>query len=247
MTDFPVPPRRRNPLGVTLALLAGLGLLVLGYLGSLGYYNASMYRLVPAAGAPLPAQRGLVAVLLSGDSGFDAGMTPHIGRTLAAHGIPVLEINSLTAFREGRSPPEAAALVAEVTRRALALPGAERVLLVGQSFGADMLQYGASLLPGPLRARVPQLILAVPGNTLLFRATPNGLFDGPPDRAALPSARRVDWAPVLCVHGATEANSLCPLWHQRNVRAVALPGDHYLNHDPDRLCATVWQAVRQGR
>ncbi|MBB3349384.1 MULTISPECIES: AcvB/VirJ family lysyl-phosphatidylglycerol hydrolase [unclassified Sphingomonas] len=246
MTDFPVPPRRRNPLGAALALLAAGGLLVLGYLGELGYYNPSMYRLVPAATAPSPAQRGMVAVLFSGDSGFDAGMTPHIGRMLAAHGMPVLEINSLTAFREGRSPAEAAALVAEATHRALALPGAHRVLLVGQSFGADMLQYGASLLPLPLRARVPQLIFAVPGDTLLFRASPGGLFDGPPDRAALPSARRVDWAPVLCVHGATEANSLCPRWRQRNVRVVTLPGDHYLNHDPDRLCATLWQAIRQG-
>ncbi|MBB3693508.1 AcvB/VirJ family lysyl-phosphatidylglycerol hydrolase [Sphingomonas sp. BK580] len=247
MTDFPVPPRRRNPLGVALALLAGTGLLVLGYLGSLGYYSPSMYRLVPPTAAPAPAQHGLVAVLFSGDSGFDAGMTPHIGRTLAAHGIPVLEINSLTAFRAGRSAAETAALVAEVTRRALALPGATRVLLVGQSFGADVLQYGASLLPSSLRARVPQLIFAVPGDTLLFRASPNGLFDGPPDRGALPSARRVDWAPVVCLHGATEANSLCPLWRQRNVRVVTLPGDHYLNHDPDRLCATLWQAVRRGR
>ncbi|MBW6526606.1 virulence factor [Sphingomonas sp. RHCKR7] len=246
MPDPAVPPRRRNPGGVALALLAAAGLLVLGYLGALGYYNPSIYRLVPAATAPATAQRGLVAVLFSGDSGFDAGMTPHIGRTLAARGVPVLEINSLTAFREGRTPAETAALVAEVTRRALALPGAQRVVLIGQSFGADMLQYGAGLLPLPLRARVPQLLFAVPGDTLLFRASPNGLFDGPPDRAALPSARQLDWAPVLCVHGAQEANSLCPLWRQRNVRVVTLPGDHYLHHDPDRLCATLWQAIRRG-
>src|SRR5689334_1200170 len=110
MPDLPVPPRRRNPLGIALGLLAATGLLVLGYLGSLGYYNPSIYRLVPAATAPSPARRGMVAVLFSGDSGFDAGMTPHIGRTLAAHGIPVLEINSLTAFRVGRTPAEAAAL-----------------------------------------------------------------------------------------------------------------------------------------
>ncbi|MGK6321461.1 AcvB/VirJ family lysyl-phosphatidylglycerol hydrolase [Sphingomonas sp. DT-51] len=240
------PPRRRNPGGVVLAVLVAVLLLLLGYLGFLGYYGGPIYRLLPAVVRPAPAQRGLVAVMFSGDSGFNAGMTPHIGRALAAQGVPVLEINSLTAFRDGRTPDGTAALVAEATRRALTIPGARRVVLIGQSFGADMLQYGASMLPVALRAHVPQLLLAVPGDTLLFRASPNGIFDGPPDRAALPSARQIDWAPVLCVHGAEEANSLCPIWRQGNVRVVTLPGDHYLHHNPDRLFATLWQAIRLG-
>lgn len=243
----PSSSRRRDPVAIGFAAAMAVALLLLGYLGFLGYYGGPMYRFVPAPPRVTAPAPGTVAVMFSGDSGFNAGMTPHIGRALAAHGLPVIEVNSLTAFRDGRTPAQTAALVEDATRRALHLPGAARVVLIGQSFGADMLQYGASVLPRALRPRVRQLLFAVPGDTLLFRASPNGIFDGAPDRAALPSARRIDWAPVLCVHGAEERNSLCPSWRQRNVRVVTLPGDHYLHHDPDRLFATLWQAIRAGR
>ena len=52
---------------------------------------------------------------------------------------------------------------------------------------------------------------------------------------ALPTARKLDWAPLLCVHGQEEAASLCPLLHQPNVQTVALPGGHPLHHDVDAL------------
>ena len=137
-------------------------------------------------------------------------------------------------------------MIAQTTRRALALPDARRVILIGQSFGADMLQYGIRGMPSDLRSRIVQVILAVPGETLLFKATPGGFLDGAPDLPALPSARAIDWLPVTCIHGLKEENSLCLLLHGRNVRVVALPGDHYLRHDASALAGAIWRAIRRG-
>ncbi|MEH3048675.1 AcvB/VirJ family lysyl-phosphatidylglycerol hydrolase [Sphingomonas adhaesiva] len=229
---------RRWPLRIA-GIVASLLALLVGFVAWLGYFGGPVYRVVPAT-AP---QRPIAAVFLSGDTGLNMGMGPRVVTLLAAHGVPVVAINTLTAFATRRTPAQTAALVAEAARRALALPGVARVVLIGQSAGADMLQAGVADLPAALRPRIAQVILTVPGDTLLFKATPGGVLDGTPDGPALPSARRIDWVPLLCIHGATEDNSLCPLLHQRNVRTVVLPGDHYLNHDAERLERTLWAAI----
>ena len=232
---------RRVRVTVAVALLLLLG--AVGYLAYIGYYSREIYHLTPARAVPPARRAGTVAVFLSGDSGLKAGMATTVIDTLAARGISVLGFNSLTAFRHGRTPAETRELIADATRRALRLPGARRVVLIGQSFGADMLQFGAADLPAELRARVLQIILTVPGDTLLFKATPGGLFEGAPDGPALPSARRIDRVPLLCVYGREETNSLCPLLHGANVRVVSLPGGHYLHHDGARLADLLWTTI----
>lgn len=230
-----------------LIALAGLLVLLpaagLGYVAWLGYFGGALYRLVPAAAAPPPALRGTAAVYWSGDSGFNVGMAPRVMSALAAKGVPVLGVNTLVAFRDGRSPAATRALIADTTRRALRLPGIDRVVLIGQSFGADMLQFGVADLPRDLRPHVTQVLLVVPGDTVMFTATPDGLFNTAPLHPALPSARRIDWVPVWCIHGKTEAHSLCPLLRGPRVRTIALPGDHYLHHDPATLAAVLWRAI----
>lgn len=236
--------RRRRSFIVLAVLTPMLGLLC--FLGYMGWFGGPVYRLFPAPVAAPVRQRGTVAVFLSGDSGLNIGMGSRVVQAIADRGVPVLAVNSLTAFASRRTPGETRAMIAETIRRALALPNARRVILIGQSFGADMLQFGVAGMPSDLRPRIVQVILAVPGETLLFKATPGGFLDGAPDLLALPSARAIDWLPVTCIHGVQEENSLCPLLHGRNVRVVALPGDHYLRHDAGALAGAIWQAIRQG-
>ena len=118
------------------------------------------------------------------------------------------------------------------------------MVLVGQSFGADMLQVGLPALPPQLRSRVILVALVVPGDSIDFRASPSELFGlQSPDAPALPSARLLNWLPVLCVHGAEEEDSLCPLLDLPNVRSVALPGGHPLHRDAERVHRILLQAI----
>jgi type IV secretory pathway VirJ component len=167
-------------------------------------------------------------------------MGPKIAARLTADGIPVLGVSSLVAFRRERSPAEVRAFIAEAARRGLAFAHADRVILIGQSFGADMLQAGAAGLPAGLRGKVQMVALVVPGDTLIFRASPAELFNwARPDAAALPTARTLTWAPVICVYGREERDSLCPRLGLANVQRVALPGGHPLHYDADALYAVL--------
>jgi type IV secretory pathway VirJ component len=243
----PRRPRRFRSLPAIAAVLILLVAGALGYAGYLGWFGGPVYRLIPATGTTPPALRGTAVVFFTGDSGFDAGMAPKVMVALGARGVPVLAVNSLTSFASRHTPAQARDTVVAAVTRALALPGVTRVVLAGQSFGADMVQYAASDMPARLRPRIVQVLLSVPGDTLLFKATPAGLLDGAPDRPALPSAQAIDWAPLLCIYGAEQDDSLCPLLRHPNVRAVALPGGHHLHNNAALLADTMWQAILRGR
>jgi type IV secretory pathway VirJ component len=224
-------------LGAAIAIAAGL-------LAYIGYFGGSVFTAVPATARAPAAEQDIAAVLLSGDMGFHVGLGPQVAERLAADGISVTGVNSLTYFRVRRSPSESAGLISQAIRRALAQPGVQRVVLIGQSFGADMVNAGLPGVPEALRRRILLVTLVVPGDTIDFRASPAELFDIElADAAALPSARTLNWLPVLCIHGQVEEHSLCPLLDMPNVQRVTLPGDHYLNHDPDRVYAAIKQAI----
>lgn len=236
-------PIRGRRTAATLLALAALFLGAVLYAWHIGYPWGPVYTAVPASAAPKPAARGTVAVFFSGDMGFNTGMGPRIVAHVAAEGIPVLGVNSLTAFAQRRSPQQAGQLVRDTVGRALAMPGARRLLLIGQSFGADAIVAGAQGLPEALRRRIALVALIVPADTLSYRATPGGIASFGDDGPSLPLARGLDWAPALCIQGREEAHSLCPAWRQPNVRRIALPGGHFLREDAALVAATILHAA----
>lgn len=228
-----------------VAGLIALGLGATAYCRYLGYPDGPLYRLIPAQSRAMAHNEGTVALFFSGDMGFNTGMGPKIASKIAEQGVPVLGVNSLTAFSRRRTPEDARALVEDAVRRALTLPGAHKIALIGQSFGANVLLEGVRLLPHDLRSRVGLVALVVPGDTMLLRATPGGILDFEDDGPALSVARGIGWTPVLCIHGQEESHSLCPQWRQANVRSIALPGGHFLNEDIPLVSATLSRAIAE--
>ena len=223
-----------------LLLLAAAGA---GYCRYLGYPAGPLYKPVPTTGPASDARRGTVALFFSGDLGFNTGMGPKIAAHIAARGIPVLGVNSLSAFAHRRSPQETRLLVRQAIARALAQPGARRLVVIGQSFGADALLTGLKDLPPADRDRIVLAAFIVPQDTLSFRATPGGLFSFGNDGPSLPAAKTLDWVPTLCIHGETEPESLCPSWTGKNVTRIALPGGHFLNDDSGTVAAVILRAL----
>lgn len=228
---------------IILSILLPVAALV-GFAAYLGYFGGPVFVDMPATARPTKARAGLAAVVLSGDMGFRMGMGPRVATRLTADGIPVVGVNSLTYFRQQRSPADVIALVSAAARRALAFGHARRVVLIGQSFGADMLHVGLTGMPAELRARVATVALVVPTDTILYRTSPSELLDlAKPDAAALVTGRKLTWVPVTCIQGVEETNSLCPMLTQPNVRRVALPGGHPMHGDTDAVHAAIARAI----
>jgi type IV secretory pathway VirJ component len=223
-------------------LLLALGIATAAYL-HIGYYNGPLYRDLSAA-HPNPARPAIV--ILSGDMGNRVGMAPKVAARLNARGYAVVTVNSLTYFSPRRTPGEAAALIDDAMTRAMRLGRTDRVVLIGQSFGADMLHAGLAELPTARRQPVKSVVLVVPGEDIIFRASPIELAGLEiPDQHALQTASRLTWVPVTCIRGADEDNSLCPELTMPNVWRIVLPGGHKLKSDDGALEAAILPAIER--
>ncbi|MFC3443256.1 AcvB/VirJ family lysyl-phosphatidylglycerol hydrolase [Sphingobium rhizovicinum] len=220
-------------------LLAGIFL----FFWHIGYVGGQSFDVRPARPGASP-QAHAVALYLSGDMGFHMGLGPQIADRLNRHGIPVVAENSLHFFRTRRTPEEAGAMIAEGLRRALAIDPSARLLLLGQSYGADVIAPSLPYIPFALRRRIDFIGLIVPGATRQWRASPSEIFSlWEPEEDSRTAARRLSWAPLLCIYGAQERSSLCPSLRQPNAVRVQLPGGHPLRHDPDAVGAVLLRAI----
>jgi len=207
-----------------------------------GYYNGPVFCDIPAADAG-PAKPAIV--MLSGDMGNRIGMTPKIAARLSARGYAIVTVNSLTYFSSRRNSEESAELIRTAMVRAMKLGRTDHVVLIGQSFGADMLHAGLAQFSEAARRRVQSVVLVVPGEDIIFRASPIELAGlETPDQRAYPTASRLRWVPVTCIHGADEAGSLCPELQLPNVHRITMPGGHRLNFDDRALEAAILPAIR---
>lgn len=135
-------------------------------------------------------------------------------------------------------------MIADGLRRAIALNPDARLLLLGQSFGADVIAPSLPYVPTDLRRRIAFIGLIVPGATRQWRASPSEIFSfNEPEEDAVTAAQRLSWTPLLCIHGAEEAASLCPALRQPNVTRLELPGGHPLHHDADAVSAALLQGI----
>ena len=151
-----------------------------------------------------------MALLMTGDGGW-AGLDQELAARLAADGVPTVGLNSLKYFWTERSPQETAKDVARIMSHYLAAWNKQRVLLVGYSFGADVLPFVVNRLPPDLRARVATINLLGIDSNASFEIKIAGWVgtddSGPPTR---PELSAISGTPVLCIYGEGESDSICP-------------------------------------
>lgn len=233
--SWPTP----RPLRFAVIALAIVGAIALAFAGVAGFFSRQAFTFFDAGGrAPV------AAIYMSGDSGLRFGMGPHVAPALAARGIPVLGISSPALFGRHRSRAEVEQIVADGVRDAMRRSGADRIVLIGQSFGADMISTALPSLPDDLRPHVAAVVLVVPGQKAYFRADPLGFaYHGTPDAEPAAALRGVAWTPITCIYGAKETDSLCPELAGTATRVLSLPGGHFLSRNYDLLTATILQQL----
>ena len=218
------------------------GIATSAFLWSAGFFDRDALRLFVPQGRRAP----VAALLFSGDTGLRYGMGPSIARSLAHVGIEVAGVSSPSLFGLHRSRTELDAIVADAVRQGLARSKAARLVLIGQSFGADVLQTGLADLPVALRHRIAAVILVVPGKSVFFRADPTGIaYRGTPDSLAASTIDQIDWAPLTCIYGLAETDSACPAVHVEGAHVIGMPGGHFLSRDSQGLARQILAAIER--
>ncbi len=207
---------------------------------------------LPLVEVPAKSQAGsqggkTLAVILSGDGGW-ASIDKDVAGALVAKGIPVVGWNSLQYFWKAKPPEVAAKDLERILRHYLAAWNKEEVLLIGYSFGADVLPFFTNRLPADLLGKVRLLALLGPGKVADFEFhVTDWLGGGSKGQPVLPEVRKLaGHPPVLCLYGSKEDDSLCPLISAPFGKAQVLPGAHHFGGDYDVLAALILKEAQGG-
>ncbi|MBB4860919.1 type IV secretory pathway VirJ component [Novosphingobium chloroacetimidivorans] len=232
--------RTRRIVGWT-ALLLGVLMVIAAAAPILRLFGTSPYLIYRPQHQRIP----LAAVMLSGDIGFRGGMSAPVAAALADRGMTVVGVSSPVVFAFHHTQAEAVAVVQQAIRSAMRISGADKVVLVGQSYGGDIVATTAPHLGANLLAHVAAIDLLVPGRNVYFRADPTGLaYYFTPDAHPAAALRALKGPPLACIYGIEETDSLCPLMGGA-ARVMALPGNHHLNHDHVALVKAAMSALHQ--
>ena len=200
---------------------------------------------LPLVELPVTAPGRLMAVIYSGDGGW-RDIDKDIAGRLQEKGVPVVGVDSLRYFWSEKTPEQIAAdlgLIIDHYREAWQRPD---VLLVGYSFGADVLPFAYNRLPAPTQAAVARIALLGLSYTadLVIHVTGwLGVESHGGSLPTVPELARLPPALVQCFHGAEEQETACAAPELARARIVETPGGHHFDGDYAKLADEILAGV----
>lgn len=189
-----------------------------------------------------PAHDTMV-VFLTGDGGW-AELDRGVAAALAAQGVPTVGWSSLRYYWTPRTPDESAAALARIVRHYTAAWHVARVVLVGYSFGADVLPFLVNRLPADAAARIASIVLLAPSASAAFEFHLADWVGGAGD-TRYPTAPEIQRLPVpaTCVTGADDPDSIChTLAATPSVASVLVGRGHHFSGQYARLADVVLES-----
>jgi type IV secretory pathway VirJ component len=204
---------------------------------------------LPVVEVPAKSEQGdLLAVMISGDGGW-AGLDQALSAELSTRSIPVVGLNSLKYFWHARSPEQTATDVSRLIEHYASHWRKTRVLLIGYSFGADVMPSVFNRLPVESRARVTSVNLLGLAQGATFEVTVGEWLPGARKKGTpvLPEVARFGSTPALCIEGAGEKNSICPELKELGIEVQQIgEGHHFSGLATDIADAILALASRSG-
>lgn len=194
-----------------------------------------------------PAMNAM-AVIYSGDGGW-RDLDSEVGGYLQSQGIPTVGVDSLRYFWSERTPQATADDLAKIIEHYSHQWGVQNVLLIGYSFGADVLPATYNLLPAADRGRVKQITLLGLSHQVDYEISVTGWLGvstagkgGDP----MDDIARIDPKLIQCVYGTDEDDDPCPTLKDRGVEVVPIEGGHHFDENYQALGKRIRDSL-QGR
>ena len=209
----------------SLKVALAAALIVLGACASLGPPGGP--GRMPLILAPSGRGGDTLAVMYSGDSGWTPSAQA-IASRLAADGVPVVGVDSLRYLIIRKTAERAATDLAAVIDRYSQAWARPRVILIGYSFGGDVLPFIAGRLPASQLERVRLLALISPSDhgDLAFRGVSWFDWQWPGARHLEPALRALSGLPMICIHADHDPRQACNRFPGEVIRPIGFPGGH---------------------
>lgn len=172
-------------------------------------------------------------VFISGDGGwtsFDEG----VSENLAKKGIPVIGIDSQKYFWHARTPAETATELTKVVRHYMTTWNKKSFVLCGYSFGADVIPFMITRLPGDLKYMMKSAVMMSPDSKADFEihvadmlsfGSSNDKYD------VLAELIKSSYNNVVCIFGEEENADSHKLFKAAGATIKLLPGSHHYDNN----------------
>ncbi|WP_026612599.1 virulence factor [Ensifer aridi] len=189
--------------------------------------------------------RDTMAVIYSGDGGW-RDIDREVGNALQQQGVPVVGVDSLRYFWSQRQPQATADDLTRIISYYRKRWNVRNVLLIGYSFGADILPRTYNLLPAPTRAGVRQVTLMALSHQADYKISVLGWLGAEGEGSAgdpVDDVKAIDPSLVQCIYGTEEEDDACPDLKPSGVDVVAIDGGHHFDGDYPALTRRVLDAL----
>ena len=185
-------------------------------------------------------------MIWSGDGGW-RDLDKTIGEILAQRGVPVVGVDCLRYFWQQRDPDRVAADLARILATARAAWHTPDALVIGYSFGADVLPFAVNRLPASEREHVVLLSLLGLEPRAPFEIEVSGWLGETDENAplVLPELQRFDASRLQCVYGEEEEDTLCTAPELARAEIVKLSGGHHFDGDYEKLADAILASARR--
>ncbi len=194
---------------------------------------------LPLVELPSQARHGTMAVIYSGDGGW-RDLDKSIGDAFQKEGVPTIGVDSLRYFWSRKTPEQTSADLARIIDYYTEKWGIDHVVLVGYSFGADVLPSAYKLLPPDEQSQVAEVSLLGLSDQVdyvisvgAFLGTNSG------DGETLPDIKTIKPSLIQCFYGEEEDDSLCPKLEGSGVELIKTTGGHHFDGDYDALARRI--------
>ncbi|MEY4590077.1 MAG: hypothetical protein RL497_2153 [Pseudomonadota bacterium] len=184
-------------------------------------------------------------IFLTGDGGW-AKLDKEIAQHFSAAGIPVLGFDALSYFWRKRNVHETALDISKLISQYQQKWQKKQVVMVGYSFGADVLPYVVANLPPEQHALVKNMVFLGLSRYAHFEFYLTNWMSAQTrtsDYPTQPKLATITSIPGLCLQGDTDSESICSQLQQSNITSKTLPGDHHYAEDYERVAQVILQAL----
>lgn len=195
----------------------------------------------------LPAQPtgDTLAIFYSGDGGW-RGFDDKVSARLATSGLSVVGMDALQYFWNTKPVSTGASDLSSIMKHYRQAWGIKHFILIGFSFGADVLPAYYNQLPTADKDDISHIILLSLARHANFEIHIEGIMGQEvgthatgPEVAKLPAAK------VTCIYGTEEANKSGCTDTTVVGRVVALPGTHHFNDDIELVSTQLLHSIRR--
>jgi len=220
-----------------------------------GSVNATLPNVVASEIADIPfvetdvssGKSSMMALLISGDGGW-TDFDQSLADKLAERGVPSVGLDTQKYFWEKKTPEETALDMEKLLLFYSKKFGRDKILLMGYSFGADVIPFVANRLSTNVKSRVVMVAMLSPDDKTDFEVTISSMLslDMESGYDVAPEVRKINFVPKLCFYGSDEDEKQDQeLFRNQGAQIIIINGGHHYGNHYGAIISSIFAPLKK--